>query len=124
MSEITVKRICKSGWKNCKMPELRQRIAELEQTSQYWKDEHIAGNKQVAELEAAYKHTVEDNEDLVRVLDALPDKLLKVRKADLSEAGRGKLAERDEMYCYGWRDASNHLKYIINKALQQENDDG
>ena len=27
---MEIKRVCKPGWKNCKMPELRQRIAELE----------------------------------------------------------------------------------------------
>ena len=30
MDEVTVKRVCKPGWKNCKMPILRQRIADLE----------------------------------------------------------------------------------------------
>jgi len=28
------------------------RIKELERTSQYWKDEHLAGNKHIKELEA------------------------------------------------------------------------
>jgi hypothetical protein len=30
MSEVTIKRICNPGWKNCERPELRERIAELE----------------------------------------------------------------------------------------------
>ena len=98
MNEVTVKRVCKPGWKNCKMPELRQRIAELE---------------------AAYKHTVEDNEDLVRQLDAV--------KALIKDWKYTAIRFQDSIkYDGAWQDKSERLMKSadeLEKALQQGNDD-
>ena len=104
MSEVTVKRVCKPGWKNCQMPELRQRIAGLEaevgEISQNVCDECspedygwnynavegrvpcvcIAESGAYQELKSAYDHTVEDNVDLVAKLDDATEQMDWIKK--------------------------------------------
>ena len=76
MNEITVKRVCKPGWKNCKMPELRQRIAELEDkyvnAEQNWLSHEIRANEaenRIAELERAHDKAIADGIEIVKGRD-------------------------------------------------------
>ena len=113
MSEVTVTRICNPGWKNCKMPELRERIAELEKEKL----------KQDAELRTEIKTINEALElaltDLVKsdiCVGELEAQIKAVKALPVYYIATGEIAPKDEF--------SVHIMikpFELDKALEQDN---
>jgi hypothetical protein len=53
MSEVTIKRICNPGWKNCERPLLMRRITELEAERDSHAIANVNANCTITELEEA-----------------------------------------------------------------------
>ena len=117
MSEITVKRICKPGWKNCKMPELRQRIAELaaekkELTTMLELPHNVMRVKKYIEMCDEYLTRANT---LQTKLDAVNEMMFKKEKWGIKKYQLGCV--------HGWNAFYDELRKVIGEQ-EQGNDDG